>query len=357
MPQRFLFFKIKGLAKYIKNVKGNALSIVLGLSKSSQDLSRLVAPDSLALNITPVINLFERRADQISVSNDQHEYRVHVNKTKPLDFEVYSVDEVTGLSAGSNYKQEFQPFYRDRAQQNNKHSFFSLRRRSRALTSSERQNGAVSKYRGAEILLSVVDGQNAPIHADVDALSIKVTCSNRHLPLNMPLRGAETDLIPDGGSGLTSIRWVLPPTNPTDSLTDLNGNWGLINHLSVNYLSLVDSEDGQATALKDLLRIYFNRRSEEGNEWIRGIERISSNPVVERHRGPGPITYVRGLQVDIFLDEYSFGGANAFLFGAVIARFLSYHTSINSFIKTNIHSSSRGLIMHWSGARGSKFIA
>lgn len=354
MPQRFLFVKIKGLAKALKKIRTSEASITIGFKRSSLDISKLVAPDSLALNVTPVINLFERRADQVSISRDQHEYYVHVDKTKSLDYEIYTVDEVIGLSSGSDFKQEFQPFYRDQIYNRNNHSFYSITRRSRQLSYSERQNGAFSKYLGSEVLLSVVDGKNAPVSSDVDSLSIKVTCSNRHLPLSMSIKGKETDLIAEGGHGLSSIRWVLPPTRPTESLTDINGSWSLVNHLSLNYLSLVESDGGHATGLKDLLRIYFSKQSEEGSEWIRGIEKVSSQSVVERCREPGPVTYKKGILVDITFDEYCYGGASAFVFGAVLARFLSYQVSINSFIKTNINSSSRGQLIQWSGDRGSK---
>ena len=354
MPQRFLFVKIKGLRKAFMQITSNSASIVIGFKRSSLEMSKLVSPNSMALNVTPVINLFERRADPIAVSRDEHEYYIHVDKTKSLDYEIYTVDEVVGFSAGSDYKNEFQPFYRDQVYNRNNHSFYSILRKPRALSFSERRNGAVSKYLGTDILLSVVDGNHAPVSADVDALSLKVTCSNRHLPLSMTLKGAETDLVPAGDSGLSSARWILPPTSPTESLTETNGSWNLVNHLSLNYLSLVESEQGQATGLKDLLRIYFSKQSEEGSEWIRGIANVTSKSIVERCREPGPVTYKRGVLVDITFDEYCYGGASVFLFGSVLARFLSQHISINSFIKTNINSSSRGRLIQWDGERGSK---
>lgn len=359
MPERLLFVKIKGIGAALGKVRSNTASIVLGFSRPSLDVAKIVAPDSFALNVTPVINLFEQRTDQVKVEAGFHEAIIHVNKTKPLDYEIFSVNSVEGLTAGSGFRKEFHPFYRDRSVSlnDNNQAYYSLQRKPRLLSSSERLNGAVSKYLGDDLYISLVDSDHQLTDPDVDALSVKVTCSNRHLPLSMPLFSSDTDLIPEGGTGVASVRWLIPPSNPTESLVKANGSWSLINHLSLNYQSLLDVDDEQSSPLKDMLRIYFNSESEEGKEWIMGIQSIDSKPIVERYPGSGPVAYTRGIEVTLVLDEYRFGGASAFLFGLVVAQFIAQHVTINSFVRTNINSSSRGHLYSWRIGMGGKHLA
>jgi type VI secretion system protein ImpG len=59
------------------------------------------------------------------------------------------------------------------------------------------------------------------------------------------------------------------------------------------------------------------------------------------------VTFGRGLEVTLDVDELAFQGGSAFLFGCVMEQFLARHVSINSFTETVLRSSARGEIMRW----------
>ena len=60
---------------------------------------------------------------------------------------------------------------------------------------------------------------------------------------------------------------------------------------------------------------------------------------------PGPISFGRGVEVAIEVDDLSFEGASAFLLGCVLERFVARHVSINGFTQTRLHSPGRGDIL------------
>ena len=68
-------------------------------------------------------------------------------------------------------------------------------------------------------------------------------------------------------------------------------------------------------------------------------------PVVRRLPMPGPITFGRGVEVKVEVDDLSFEGASAFLLGCVLERFVARHVSLNSFTQTRLHSPARGDIL------------
>ena len=107
-------------------------------------------------------------------------------------------------------------------------------------------------------------------------------------------------------------------------------------------------------AFKDLLRIYLPESAGDAGQadWIEGITSVSSQPVVKRLRGGGPVAYQRGLTARIVFDERYFSGSSAFLMGMVLSRFLSNHVTVNSFVETEIQSASRGHLVTWPPSPG-----
>lgn len=357
MPQRFLFFKIQGLRRALAGLESNTADLIIGFRRASSELANLVRPETFVLNATPVINLFERRADQVSIDSSRSEFHLVVDRTKPLHHEVLTVREVNGLSAGTSDRTPFLPFYRCGVGEPGAKSFFTVRREPRLITGREKREGPSSRYMGSEVYVSLVDGHNSPYRRTLDALSVKVLCSNRHLPLSMPLEGRDTDLLPDADLALASVRWLIPPTEPVDSLAFGKEAWRFISHLSLNYLSLVEDSGQGTAALRDLLRIYMPPDREDAFEWIEGITAVSSKPVIRRMPGGGPVAFQRGLAVDITFDERRFAGTSPFLCGTVLARFLAHHVTINSFVETSLVSATRGRLITWPPFTGTRSLA
>ena len=121
-----------------------------------------------------------------------------------------------------------------------------------------------------------------------------------------------------------------------------------MSHLSLNYFSLLDSNDGEgATAFRELLRLYVDTSDRSLLKQIEGVRSIVARPVVRRVELPGPVTFARGTEISIALDETGFEGSGVFLFGAVVERFFAKYVSVNSFTETVVVSRQRGELMRW----------
>ena len=129
--------------------------------------------------------------------------------------------------------------------------------------------------------------------------------------------------------------------------------WRLLNQLSLNYLSLVDTNKEQgAAALRELLSVYCRVGDIAGQRQIEGVRSISVAPVTRKLPLPGPVRFGRGLQITLTLDDAAFEGTGPFLLGAVLAQFFGQYASINSFTETIIRTVARGEIMHWPAREG-----
>jgi type VI secretion system protein ImpG len=362
-PERFLFVELLGLNASLKKCPQPEVDIILLLRQLNLKLENVVTPDNFALFCTPVINLFPKRADRIHLTDRFSEQHVVPDRTRPLDYEVYQVDNVTGYGVGQEKETLFQPFYaaHDLDGETARGAYFETTRVARTRSTRERKQGPRSQYAGSEIYLSLVDAHGAPYGDELRQLAVATLCTNRDLPLQMPLGHGTTDFNVDGGPPVQSTRCLSGPTSPKPSYAEGEFAWRIISHLSLNYLSLTDSQDG-AAALRDLLKLYVELATDPtqraaADAYLRQVDALRSvqvKPVVRRALSPGPLALVRGLEVGVTFDESAFGGAGVFVLGAVLERFFSRYVSLNSFTETVVRTLDREEIMRWPTRLGQK---
>ena len=168
------------------------------------------------------------------------------------------------------------------------------------------------------------------------------------MPLQLPVGGGKTDFTMQKGAPVLSIRSIAGPTKPRPSNATAETAWHLISHLSLNYLTLVDSNAKEgAAALRSLLKLYGDYSDASIAKQVEGLLSVTSKSIVRRINTEGPIVFGRGLEISLNFEEAAFEGSGVFLLGAVLEQFLSRYVSINSFTETVIRSRDRGEIIRW----------
>jgi type VI secretion system protein ImpG len=356
-PHRFRFFELTGLAKALRAIDSDQLELVVLFGRGDAALEAVVDASNLALFCTPAINLFRKRGDRIQVTESSHEYHVVADRTRPLDFEVYQVTSVVGHGIGTDSEQPFLPFYAAYSSDaaGAQSAYFTTRREPRLVNAVSRRRGVRSSYIGTEVFLSLVDAAQAPFSGDLRQLSIETMCTNRDLVLQMPVGVASGDLALDMAAPVQTIRVLSGPSTPFAPLADGAMSWRAISHLALNYLSLTETTaDEGAAALRDLLELYVAGADVNARRQIEGIRSVKVGRIVRRLRGPGPLAFGRGLEIEVGVDELAFEGASAYLLGAVLDRYFARHVSINSFTETVLRSDARGEISRWGMQPGAR---
>ena len=269
----------------------------------------------MVLNCTPAINLFPLRADRVNLNTRDAEHLVIPDRMRPLDYEVFSVVAVEGFPIDGGPTQPFFPFYaaNDLSRNPGHRSYYMLRRQPRQLSSRARQRGPRSSYVGHDLYISLVDADNAPIKESLRQLGLDLFCTNRDLPLSMPVGKRHTDFTIVVNAPVASVRCLVGPTGPRPCRGDGEYAWRFISHLALNYLSLTDNSDANgAAALRELLRLYVPSSTAPLARQLDGLLSIETTPIVRRIPGAGPICAGRGLQIALTIDESAFGGQAAF---------------------------------------------
>ncbi|QKZ02393.1 type VI secretion system baseplate subunit TssF [Pseudomonas eucalypticola] len=345
-PEKFMFFDLTGLARVLKGKALGAVEVNLYFSDYDlhERLSRLaqnVNRNNFKLNCTPVINLFSHQAEPVKLTHAQHEYPVRADARMHATAEVVSIDRVQRVKKIGNRDQvsECHPFFEPRGEQNPHASYWIGKRRP----------GETNTDASTNMFIRVVDRNLELLDANNDTLSIRLTCSNRDLPQLMPLGqpGGEFQLPAD--TVIHGIRCLRKPTPA--ARVPLGGGliWRLISHLNLSHLSLVSQ--GREVLL-ELLSLYNYRSNSALRKQIDGIVAIKSEPVVARIGHPRP-NFVRGVGINLTVDESQYTGSGVFLFGMVLNHFFGQYCTVNSFTQLTLRSMQREKrIVQWTPRTG-----
>ena len=357
-PHRFLFFDLADIGPALRRLGGQEIEIVMLFSRGDSALQQTVDAGSFALHCVPAINLFEKRCDRVHLGPQTSDFHVVVDRARPMDFEVFDVLEVVGYGDGLDSERRFHPLYAAFQPDAHGHpAYYSLQREPRLMSPAQQREGPRTSYIGSEVFISIVDPDDAPYRADLKQLGIRALVSNRDLPLLMPT-GSVNDLALEQDAPVSGVRILKGPSRPLGTQREANLAWRFINQLSMNHLSLIDTDEQHgAAALRELLRLYAHEGDAALQRQVDGVRSVRATSVVRRLPMPGPIAFGRGVRIELEVDELAFQGASAFLLGCVLERYFARHVSMNGFTEMNVKSQNRGDILAGKPRCGSRPIA
>ena len=360
LPERFQFMKVRNLKGRFNQHDGSTIKLVFLFDNVDDVLAEIYSIENFRLHCVPAINLFPKQVDRIHLSRTKHEYHVVPDRTRPVDYEIFSVDDVEGFGTNQADTESFYPYYNVNEKRRTAKSFFNIHREPRELSAAAKRRGPRSSYIGGEIFISLVDANDAPYRTDMRQLAISTLCTNRDLPLQMPVGRHDSDFKLDIGAPVDSIRCVAGPTIPKQSRAHYRDAWLLVSNLSTNYLSLVDptSESGEASAamLRQKLELYTDENKGVDRRQLEGILAVKTKPAVRQRMYRGRIEVAHGLDITLTLDESAFQGTGAYLFGSVLERFFARYTTINSFTETTLETIQRNQIERWQVRLGQRHL-
>jgi type VI secretion system protein ImpG len=265
-----------------------------------------------------------------------------------MDFEIHSLTGLEGIGAGGESIASILPFYSASHSSRAGTAYYTMQRRPRLLSTRQQQTGARSGYVGSECFISLVDATERPLASEIRQVDAQALCTNRDLPVHMATGQDRTDFTIEGGAPVESVRCVVGPSYPRQSPAFGAMAWKLVSHLSLNYLSLVDrSPETGAEMLRDLLALYADPNDAAAVRQVEGVRNVSYSPVVRRVPMVGPISYGRGLEIALTVDDASFEGAGVVALGSVLERFFARYVSLNSFTQMRLQTTARGAVKTW----------
>jgi len=373
LPERFHFVRLSGLRAALQGVQSGTATLVFIFDGPCEVLAGRVDASGLRINCVPAINLFPVSADSLTLDPRLPEHEISPNRDQPTAYEVHSFRNVSGrLNKGGEVR--IRPFFSTAALGGDRQGsgspgtdgqiYYIMHRRprSRARTlKGDEEAFAQAKYRGSDAFLSIVDANETPISKDersafhaLRSLDIDALCTNRFLP--MLRRSGDVDLKIRGKCSASLARIIGRPSEPRSGTSQGRAKWDVVSHLSLNHLSLVETESGTpAQALRQMLRLYA---SSQGRMMIDGLKAVKATPVVGRapnaHQIDGrplPVVFTRGMEVAVTFDPSI---AAAPVLAAILDRFFAGYAPVSAFTRTVLTDENDRERVRWPARAGLK---
>ncbi|WP_295990243.1 type VI secretion system baseplate subunit TssF [Rugamonas sp.] len=338
-PEKFNFFDIDVAALrpcLPAGCRRFTLHLALAGLRPDAPAARMLASlseSNLLLGCSPVVNLFQRPGQPISVTQLTADYGVTADASNRRAFEVYSIDSVTMVRrrGQQDVVTEFRPFYSLRhGEDATKQGHYWMARNDPTLE-------AISP--GHEKRITLVDGDFNPMEIQKTGLSIELTCTNRDLPSTLKCGRTEGALIPLRDADSYAVRLLRRPTKTYRFSSEQGMHWRLISHLTLNHRAL---SQGGLPAFREMLALYDLPQSPVSQRQREGIVGLAQAETVNWMKLKHGASLVHGTEVRMTLDEDAYAGSGMLLFVEVIDQFLGLYVQVNNFIELVVLSQQTG---------------
>ena len=350
-PEKFFFFELNDLEQPLSAVAGGRAEVIFLIApfeaeQRQQRLSVAVTSKTILLGTSPIINLFSQTAEPIMLTQRRSEYPVVPDARRRMGTEIFSIDDVVSSDPVTHELTHYEPFYAYRHR--------TLREKHQTFWYSTRRPATRKGDEGSEVSLFLVDLSMRTCLPDTQTITVHCTCTNRDILSRLPFGNENGDFEVEG---IGSIKGAVALRKPTPTLRPPMGRnalWRLISHLALNYLSIV--EDGKE-ALQEVLRLYNFSDSADLDKQIAGIVGVSSKRHFARINSESGISFARGTQVHMELNEEDFSGSGVYLFAEVIDHFLGLYASLNSFSQLVVKTRQRREVLkRWPPRAGQSIL-
>jgi type VI secretion system protein ImpG len=322
---KFLFVDVRGLDRWRERGRSGRFTL-----RFMFDALPAWAPEvhlaSLALNATPVVNMFEDDAHPISLDHRQAEYHIRLSRQPGRQGEqIYRVKSVTAHAAKTG-EVPYQPFG----------AFEADRRLYHVRIAPSVLGEGYDHYVG----IPYARGEVPDITPQT--LSLRLTCTQGKLPEGLRLGdiSQNADTTPARMS-FGNIRGVTSYRQPLMGERLL---WRMLSLLSANHARLANRDQ-----LCSLLTLHLPEGCPtQGDQAL--VQRINAIEKFESHHER---RFLRGSAVEGNHLELTCRGdqfvnlGDLFLFGAVLDEFFAGITSLNTFSALTLRDSVSGEILQW----------
>jgi type VI secretion system protein ImpG len=342
-PEKFLFFDIifdENL--FSKNTIGPQIKIILCFNESKPNLRQILNANSLILNCTPLINLFEVQAEPFLIDHTQSAYPIVPDARRLNEIEIYNVKSIS-ISDRSGVSKTSAPLYGFQTG-DPQTIYWQINRKNRA---------DFSKKTGRMWDVSVSIAENIQT-ADPLIIQPLLLCTNHQIPGQLPFSGEypKLQLVNDNFEGTIHC---LRPFTLYHHLPLSNGiRWQLISHLMLNGLSFSDNNVDATKCLTEILRLYNFSEAAEQALFINNITLVETKPATARGSNNYGNIVFSGTEVTLTVSE---DHPTIFLFSSVLEKFLASYCAINSFTQLIVkYEHKPGDTITWKPNMGSKVL-
>jgi type VI secretion system protein ImpG len=337
-PERFLFVDIFGLDSLPRGGESpSTLFLDVRFDKKIPG-GTVLTKSNLRPYCVPAVNVFRRDAEPLYVDGERNEYDIISDAAWPKSYTIHSVESVTGIDTATGERRVYGKFRKPGAPR-----AYSLRR--------ERLPDGDSRVK-----LSMNGKQTEKGRVIKETLHIETWQTNGTLARKAAIGGK----LCSSESDIPSFLTFENITNPNNPIHPPNSNeylWIFISHLASMY-----SDFDDAGKLKNFLYAYDWAGMSQQSGIRGGVDVKGKRPEIEaitsiKFRAVDLAiggSVVRGVEMNIAINENIATEESLFLLGTVLARALSGMASINTLLRLLFTMPVAGKTFEWCCQAGER---
>jgi len=336
-PQKFLFFKVKKLKKFITTIDDHTFNLYFPLSIGAEPENWPLSAENIQLGCVPVVNLFQKTSEPIRLDEKKSAYRLVPSYRLEHANEIHSILSVSSASRLDLPGDVMEPFFAyTHESEFKKQSIYWLANRTQTF---------LEGGKGTDVFLSFVDYNLNVSSINDQVVYAHMLCTNRRLAEKLPV-GAHLDVHGDF-LGLTA-NMLMKPSKALMPALEGEAQWLLISHLSLDHLGLCAHAESFAP-LKEMLNLY--KRSEASLGFA--IEAFES---VEIERSVGALSqkgwqgFVPMLSVILRADDKKANIYGFFILSMILNELFRSSADFNTLVETKLVGSANNLIKKWAAS-------
>jgi type VI secretion system protein ImpG len=335
-PEKFDFVDVDlaALARVAGPSRRLVLHLALGGIQADSQIARIletVTADNFKLFCTPIVNLFEREAEPMQWKDPGEAHSVVPRALQASTTEVYSIDAVYSITQASDAETRTPiPAYHAL-------SHGETRDAMGVFWVAKRDPQIAQQQPGYETLLSLVHADAKQVPWGINQVGADLTCMNRNAP-TLPQGLAEGDLLNEHAAVSCPIMMLRRPTAIARMPRGHGELWSLISRATSHPMALGGSG---AAELKQMLRQHAAAAPMAARH-IDGIVDLAHRAVMRRMPVKPFPAFVRGIEVQLSVDESQFAGNSLAIFIGLMDKMFACYAHANSFVELVVLSIASG---------------
>ncbi|MDR1561394.1 MAG: type VI secretion system baseplate subunit TssF [Holosporaceae bacterium] len=305
----------------------------------SSDLSMQISEKHFSLSSVPAINLFPKITEPLRLDHKQVEYCLAPDYRRYNNHEIYTIEKMVAVDAKNNAETFVPEFFSCNHLSNDSNNGIFWK--------SRRKKTYIKDMLGEDVFISLIDLDFNPQFPADKVFYAYTLCTNRYMAEQIPAHGELQIELP---APIKRVYCADRPTIQKPSIKNGEILWKLVSALSLNSFSF--SSEG-INKIREVLNIFadISKSSLSGEiDAIVSIESVISTKRIDEQAWRG---FIRGANVEITFDDTI---SNLGLpLSMVLSKFLSSHTTINTFTDISVKNTSRnGILKKWNQRFGIK---
>lgn len=339
LPQKFAFFDVNGLDALPTDRVGERFAVILNF-KDSLPTGTRVTQENIRLFCAPVVNLFVHTADPIKPDATKYEYLVRPGGGTPDAYELYSIDQVTGIARRTSQRVDIPSFY------SFKHELEGAGAGPPVFHQVHVRPATIGE--GVDHYLAFGTPQDSGAIPEFDVISIEATCTNRRFPTQ--LKVGDIHVATATSPAVATFKNLVGVTQPLPPPVGRELQWRVLAHMAMSYRSITEVDVLRKTVEIYNFQALHDRQAARANQLRLGaIRDIRVRPTDRLYRGAP----VRGIAAEVELDENGFAGeGEMYLFASLLDEMFSSYVSLNSFTKLTVRGTNTNVVYTWEPKSG-----